>query len=80
MVSNDTINLFLFLMGNKRMSNEWTMETISDKIVLRSKDFDITFEDSKYTVGDLSVQVDEFSDITLSRFNIILREKTIINR
>ena len=80
MVSHDTINLFLFLMGNKRMSNEWTMETISNKIILRSKDFDITFEDGKYTVGDLSVQVDEFSDITLSRFNIILREKTIINR
>ena len=79
MVSNDTINLFLFLMGNKRMSNEWTMETIDKKIVLRSKDFDITFEDGKYMVGDLSVQVDEFSDITLSRFNIILREKTIIN-
>ena len=80
MVSNDTINLFLFRMGNKMMSNELTMETISDKIVLRSKDFDITFESSQYTVGGLSVQVDEFSDITLSRFNIILREKTIINR
>lgn len=79
MVSHDTINLFLFLMGNKRLSDEWTMETIDKKIILKSKDFDIIFEDGKYTVGDLSVQVDEFSDIILSRFNIILREKTIIN-
>lgn len=79
MVSHDTINLFLFLMENKRLSNEWTMETIDEKIILRSKDFDITFENGKYTVGDLSVQVDEFSNIALSRFNNILREKIIIN-
>ena len=78
MVSNSVINLFLFLMGGKQLSTDWTMTMGDNEITLHGNFFNIVFNGNGYIINGMSVPVDELSDVVLARFNLLLRENTVI--